>query len=213
PQPQRLQQLHAVRLPACHHLVESLDPLRHLGGKVPLRGNFLILHRHPRARLSIAILRLQSFDAVQNPCDAMHNHSRPPKRAQRKKINTVILSEETHGLSVSRVVEGPAVVFAVAFAFALSVLFCHSRRESASVFAVVCFCRHPERVFRARRTPMHHGPPQLPTPFSYHALVPRSCRSQSRKSPRIGVSGERFLLAGVISRGPYLPLPFVSSRP
>jgi hypothetical protein len=34
------------------------------------------------------------------------------------------------------------------------------------VLAVACSCRHSERVFRARRTPMNSAPPQPPDPFS-----------------------------------------------
>jgi len=40
---------------------------------------------------------------------------------------------------------------------------------------VVCSCRHPERVFRARRTPMNSRMPQPSTPFS-HSRVPHSSR-------------------------------------
>jgi hypothetical protein len=63
------------------------------------------------------------------------------------------------------------------FAFALACSFCLSFRsvakESALVLSVACssslfvFRCHPERVFRARRTPTKLGPPQPPTPFSH----------------------------------------------
>ena len=49
--PQRLQQLRGVLPLLRNHVVERLNPLRHLGREVRLRGNFS-LHRHSSVRLS-----------------------------------------------------------------------------------------------------------------------------------------------------------------
>jgi hypothetical protein len=49
----------------------------------------------------------------------------------------------------------------------------------AFVLAVVCSCRHPERVFRTRRTPTNLSQPQPSAPFSHQTPILLGCHTQS----------------------------------
>jgi len=49
-------------------------------------------------------------------------------------------------------------------------------------FVVACSCRHSERVFRARRTPMNPTPPQPSVPFSRKTPPLSPCKKTSRRT-------------------------------
>jgi len=71
-------------------------------------------------------------------------------------------------------------------------------------FAVACSCRHSERVFRARRTPMNPTPPQPSAPFSPPNLQIFLRRRRRRKGTRLRVPNRAsfyvfaFLIASTI---------------